>query len=94
MVLVLNVRLYGFKLLYLFGFIMERSPLLMRNILFIIIYSANGISGKIGSITADILSPLTFRLTESMSITFWIAVVINMIAFFFVLLLNCIDKSN
>jgi nitrate/nitrite transporter NarK len=54
----------------------------------------SGCFGKLGSVTTDIVTPLVFRGTESISWTFWIAVFVNVGAFLFILVLNLIDKVN
>lgn len=54
----------------------------------------SGCFGKLGSVTTDIVTPLIYRGTESMSWAFWLAVFLNIIAFVFIVVLNLIDKVN
>jgi hypothetical protein len=51
-------------------------------------------SGKLGSITANILTPMIYQMKGKMYFAFWIGVLINCIALLSVLGLNIIDSIN
>jgi nitrate/nitrite transporter NarK len=53
-----------------------------------------GCLGKLGSVAADIISPIIFRATGSLAWTFWISVFLNILAFGVVIILNIIDNIN
>jgi hypothetical protein len=79
-----------------YGSITVSLPSLQRmiNLLTLSLYSVSGCIGKLGSVTADIVTPMTFRATGSISWTFWIAAMINVGALFIVVILNLIDSAN
>lgn len=78
-----------------YGSDMLKSPLLLRT------YTSNfnigsmcGCLGKLGSVSADIITPIIYRSTNSLSWAFWIAAYMNMVAFLIVIVLNLIDQIN
>ena len=50
--------------------------------------------GRLGSVCADIISPVVFSKTGSLSWAFWVGTLINVVSFLFVCCLNIIDKMN
>ncbi len=50
--------------------------------------------GKFGSIASSQITPYTFNEWGSIGGSFWIAMIINSIAFIVALLINSIDKEN
>jgi len=57
-------------------------------------YSMGGCLGKVGSVAADIVTPLVYRSTDALPWCFWVAVFLNLIAFVIVFVLNIIDAIN
>lgn len=53
-----------------------------------------GCLGKLGSIAADIVTPIVYRTTASLSWPFWISTFINALALIIVIFLNIIDRTN
>jgi nitrate/nitrite transporter NarK len=51
----------------------------------------SGCLGKMGSVTADIVTPMVFRSSGSITKTFWIAALINITSLVIVLILNFVD---
>ena len=53
-----------------------------------------GCVGKLGSATTDIVTPIVYRGTGTISWPFWLAAFMNCGAFIFIVILNWIDKAN
>lgn len=57
-------------------------------------YRLLGCFGKLGSVFADILTPISYRSTDSVVWSFRISVIINIVALLIVVVLNHIDREN
>ena len=64
------------------------------NSLFMLIVRLLGCFGKLGSVFADIVTPISYRGSGSVQLSFWISVIINCVSLLIVLILNSIDKAN
>lgn len=53
-----------------------------------------GCFGRLGCVVSDIITPITFRMTDHIEASFWISVIVNTVALLLVVMLISIENTN
>ncbi len=53
-----------------------------------------GFFGRIGCVISDLITPITYRMTDHIEASFWISVIINTVSLLLVVMLISIENTN